>query len=235
MNPEHQALEDEGGDLAAQLVPYRIGDTNPSAHLRLQVADWERRCALAGVDGNMEARVEKNIDAIRALYFEKLSEAYHRSQLGAFSSGYLGGLFSTGDTRFGGLGVSEYRIPNPMDSFHEVEISSYPREIRVEMGARMGPSDLLRMVGMPEPLIPEYMGQRIGFSMAQLIASKPDRDDGLNRKQRRAQAAMGRKGEALPTADGSKTITGKMYFRAPGGDFEEMNGGKETTVTWRPL
>ena len=38
-------------------------------------------------------------------------------------------------------------------------------------------------------------------------------------------------GGAYPGADGQP---GKAYFRGADGEWQEMNGGKETTVTWRP-
>jgi hypothetical protein len=84
------------------------------------------------------------------------------------------------------------------------------------------------------------MGQRVGFTdivvmgldidWKTAVAPAPAMPLPGNRKARRAQKA----GRPTPTADGSRTITGKAYFRGEDGEWQELNGGKETTATWRP-
>lgn len=99
--------------------------------------------------------------------------------------------------------------------------------------------------GKPQPSEPVEkvvvrMGERVGYT--DLVMTGLDIDwktsatpapampIPANRKARRAQKA----GTNTPAADGSRTITGKAYFRSEGGEWQELNGGKETTVTWRP-
>ncbi|MDR5654898.1 hypothetical protein [Ruixingdingia sedimenti] len=99
--------------------------------------------------------------------------------------------------------------------------------------------------GKPQPSEPAEevvvpMGQRVGFTdlmtmdldidWKTAVAPAPAMPLPGNRKARRAQKA----GAATQAADGSRTITGKAYFRSEDGEWQELNGGKETTVTWRP-
>lgn len=187
MSPEHQTLKAEGDALARTMAHHRMGQTNPTAHQLMEVAAWERSCAAAGYDGNIEELVERWIYAFSETMRKKMKELLDKL--------WMGELF-TGDEKALG-GISGLVLRTESDSLSdliesEIEISSYPQEIRVEIGARLDRFDLLDRMGLLNVIQP--MAQRIGYSMAQLIASKPDRDDSLNRKQRRAQDAEKRGG-----------------------------------------
>lgn len=89
-------------------------------------------------------------------------------------------------------------------------------EVVVRMGERVGFTDLMTM--------------DLDIDWKTAAAPAPVMPLPGNRKARRAQKA----GAATQAADGSRTITGKAYFRSEDGEWQELNGGKETTVTWRP-
>ena len=90
------------------------------------------------------------------------------------------------------------------------------QEVVVPMGQRLGFTDLMTM--------------DLDIEWKTAAAPSPAMLLPGNRKARRAQKV----GAPTPAADGSRTITGKMYFRSADGEWQELNGGKETTVTWRP-
>ena len=91
------------------------------------------------------------------------------------------------------------------------------KEVVVPMGQRVGFTDLMTM--------------DLDIDWKTAVAPAPAMPLPGNRKARRAQKA----GRPTPTADGSLTITGTAYFRGEDGEWQELNGGKETTVTWRPV
>lgn len=204
MSPEHQALKAEGDALARTMAHHRLAQTKPTAHQLMQVAAWEQRCSQARMAADMEELVERWIWAFNETMRQKMKEQ-------------LNNLWQTGDERSMG-GIRQFVVPYEDDMLGpEVEISSYPTHIQFLPAEKLDLS--MQQYGR---------GQRIGYSMAQLIASKPDRDDGLNRKQRRAQAAQARK-------PGQRGQNAELYIRKEGETEFRKFPGTITNLKWTPL
>ena len=104
-----------------------------------------------------------------------------------------------------------------VDANVSMDVHEPIQEVVVPMGQRLGFTDLMTM--------------DLDIDWKTAAAPAPVMPLPGNRKARRAQKA----GAATQAADGSRTIIGKAYFRSEDGEWQELNGGKETTVTWRPV
>jgi len=122
MSTEHQSLKDEGDALARAVAYHKMAQTKPSAHEHMQVAAWERRCALAGVDSNMEALVE--------LWTYAFSESMQKKSKKLLDHIWSGGVFDLGVLQEKLGDMREIVLRDPMGS-PEDEISSYPIHVSI--------------------------------------------------------------------------------------------------------